>query len=104
MQILKFNFQFMGFVVALLLSLFGSAYAAEANSPRPNIVVILADDLGWNDVGYHGSEINTPNIDRLAAEGLELDRFYAQPTCSPHQSGLDDRQIPEKVRHQQGYR
>jgi len=50
---------------------------------RPNIVVIVADDAGWNDVGYHGSEIETPVIDRLAREGLELDRFYVYPVCSP---------------------
>jgi arylsulfatase A-like enzyme len=54
----------------------------------PNIVLIVADDLGWNDVGYHGSEIATPHLDRLAGEGLELDRFYVQPTCSPTRASL----------------
>ena len=55
---------------------------------RPHIVIMLADDLGWRDLGYHGSEIATPNIDRLAAEGVELNRFYAQPTCSPTRAAL----------------
>ncbi len=54
----------------------------------PNIVIIMADDLGWNDVGYHGSEIRTPILDKLAAGGIELDRFYAQPTCSPTRAAL----------------
>ena len=61
---------------------------ALAQASAPNIVIILADDMGWNDVGYHGSEIRTPHIDRLAAEGLELDRFYAQPACSPTRAAL----------------
>ena len=51
---------------------------ARASETPPNIVIILADDLGWNDVGYHGSEILKPHIDQLAAEGLVLERFYAQ--------------------------
>ena len=55
---------------------------------RPNIVLVLADDLGWNDVGYHGGEIPTPNIDRIASEGVKLERFYACPVCSPTRAGL----------------
>jgi arylsulfatase B len=49
-----------------------------------NIVYMMADDLGWADVGYHHlSPIRTPNIDRMVSEGLELDRFYGCPVCSP---------------------
>ena len=55
---------------------------------KPNIVVILSDDTGWNDVGYHGSVIRTPNIDRLASQGIELDNFYVCPTCSPTRATL----------------
>lgn len=54
----------------------------------PNIVVILADDLGWNDLGYQGSEIRTPRLDALAAAGVRLDRFYAQPMCSPTRASM----------------
>ncbi len=50
---------------------------------RPNIVFILADDYGWHDVGYHGCEIRTPNLDRLAEQGVKLENYYVQPVCSP---------------------
>lgn len=66
----------------------GEAPTTKTETARPNILIILADDMGWSDVGYHGSEIRTPNIDRIAREGIELDRFYVQPTCSPTRSGL----------------
>ncbi len=55
----------------------------EVPDERPNIIVIVADDLGWNDIGYHGSEINTPVLDKLTKEGIELDRFYVHSVCSP---------------------
>lgn len=74
--------------LSLVLCGFVTSLSAFATSDSPNIVVILADDMGWNDVGYHGSEIRTPNIDRLAEEGIELDRFYAQPSCSPTRAAL----------------
>ena len=50
---------------------------------KPNILFILVDDLGWKDVGYHGSDIKTPNIDTLAQTGVRLEQFYAQPMCTP---------------------
>lgn len=50
--------------------------------PRPNIITIVGDDIGWGDVGFHGSSIKTPNIDRLAAGGARLGRFYVNPICS----------------------
>ena len=56
---------------------------------QPNIIVIVADDLGWADVGFHGNEqIATPALDRLAAEGVQLDRFYTTPICSPTRAAL----------------
>ena len=56
---------------------------------QPNVVLIVADDLGWNDVSYHGgAEFETPNIDRLVQEGVELDRFYATPICTPTRAAL----------------
>lgn len=64
---------------------------------HPNIVIILADDMGWRDVGYHGSEIKTPNIDGLAAKGVILDRYYAQPTCSPTRSALMTGHAPMRL-------
>ncbi len=61
---------------------------SKAPADRPNIVFILADDLGFKDVGYHGGDIKTPNIDKLASEGTRLDQFYVQPVCSPTRSSL----------------
>lgn len=54
----------------------------------PNFLVIIADDAGWNDFSYHGSKILTPIIDSLAGTGVELDRFYVAPTCSPSRASL----------------
>lgn len=62
--------------------------AQRAAAARPNILLIVADDLGWQDVGYHGGPAATPNIDRLARQGVELDRYYAFPVCSPTRSAL----------------
>ncbi len=54
----------------------------------PNIVILLADDLGWTDVTFHGGNIPTPNIDSIAVEGVELARYYVHPVCSPTRAGL----------------
>ena len=54
----------------------------------PNIIVIVADDLGWNDVGFHGGDIDTPSLDKLANEGVRLNRFYTTPICSPTRAAL----------------
>ena len=55
---------------------------------QPNVIIILTDDLGWGDVSYHGGFIPTPNIDKFVSNGVELNRFYANPTCSPTRASL----------------
>ena len=71
------------FVLGTLL-LAPATLAAE----RPNIIILLADDLGYGDVGFHGSDIKTPNLDGLAATGVSLERYYVAPMCSPTRAGL----------------
>lgn len=55
---------------------------------KPNILVMVADDLGWADVGYHGGDIDTPSLDLLAEQGVQLNRFYTTPICSPTRAAL----------------
>ena len=66
-------------------------------SPKPNVVLILADDMGWGDVGWHDSEIKTPHLDKLAASGTRLEQFYVQPVCSPTRAALMTGRYP--MRH-----
>src|SRR5712675_1002888 len=73
---------------ALTLASLIAAGAAEP-AKKPNIVYIVADDLGWKDVGFNGcTDIKTPNLDKLAAEGVKFEQFYAQPMCTPTRAAL----------------
>ena len=89
-------------ISAASIALTHSASFAEKSTGKPNIVFILADDLGFNDVGYHGSKIKTPNIDKLASEGVRLEQFYVQPVCSPTRSSLMTGRYPMRYGLQVG--
>lgn len=65
-----------------------TATAQKRTTVEPNIVVIMVDDLGYSDIGYFGSEINTPNIDRLAINGLSFRNFYNAGRCCPSRASL----------------
>ncbi len=83
---------FVGLVVLALAS------GGSAASARPNVVIFVADDLGWADVGFHGEEtIETPSLDRLAREGIELHRFYTTPICSPTRAALMTARDPMRL-------
>ncbi|MFM7845911.1 MAG: sulfatase-like hydrolase/transferase, partial [Planctomycetota bacterium] len=64
------------------------ATGTSATARRPNILLIVADDLGWSDVGWHGGFGKTPTLDRLVREGVELDQHYVQPVCTPTRVAL----------------
>ena len=67
-----------------------AAARATAGSPpgRPNILLILADDMGYSDLGCYGSEVKTPNIDRLAQNGIRFTHFYNAARCCPSRASL----------------
>ncbi len=78
------------FATLAVLSLIGVRLGAaqRAAPPRPNILYIVSDDQGWKDLGYHGSDIQTPNIDQLAQGGVRLEQYYAEPFCTPSRAAL----------------
>jgi arylsulfatase A-like enzyme len=71
--------------------------SASKNRSSPNILLLVVDDLGWGDVGFHGGSEHTPTLDRLAREGVELQRFYAYPVCSPTRAALLTGQMPRRL-------
>ena len=89
------------FIAGALLpfvALGSSPLAAQAPAPsRPNVVIVLLDDLGFSDVGYFGGEISTPNIDALARGGIRVTNFYVHPRCSPSRAALLTGRHPHEV-------
>ena len=78
-----------------LLAAWWLAPAAPAATP-PNLLILLVDDMGWNGVGFHHPSSPTPNLNRLAGESLELQRFYTYPVCSPARAALLTGQMPRR--------
>ena len=76
-------------VFCLMLAVSNSVVALETgNKKQPNIIVIMSDDMGYSDIGCYGSEINTPNLDELAANGLRFTQFYNTARCCPTRASL----------------
>jgi arylsulfatase A-like enzyme len=75
-------------VVLVSIFVIGECVAQENSDARPNVVIILADDMGFSDIGMFGGEINTPHIDALAGEGVRFTNFYTHASCSPTRSML----------------
>ena len=86
----------MKIVLVFASTLCGPAMPLRAADPQPNILYVIADDLGWADVGFHGSKIKTPNIDWLCEEGVELTQHYVQPMCTPTRVGLLTGRYPSR--------
>ena len=80
----------------ILVALVGAVATAHAADRKPHILYIVADDLGWKDVGFHGSDIRTPTIDTLAHGGARLEQFYAQPMCTPSRAALMTGRYPHR--------
>src|ERR1700719_3862723 len=72
----------------LLAAVAGAPATAEEQKRPPNVLLLIADDLGYGDVGYHDSDIKTPHLDKLAQAGVRLERHYVYPTCSPTRAGI----------------
>ena len=71
----------------ILLSLFSVINAVNAAPQRPNVIVVMTDDQGYGDLGCNGNTvIQTPNIDKLRGQGVQLDNFHVDPTCAPTRS------------------
>jgi arylsulfatase A-like enzyme len=80
--------RFARLLFAALIGAAATVGSVQAKERRPNLLVIVADDLGYSDLGAFGGEIRTPNLDKLALNGIRLAGFHTAPTCSPTRSML----------------
>ena len=89
----RYYFYFVAFTIISC-----SVRVVHGSDVRPNVVFIVVDDLGWDDVGYHGStQVKTPNIDMLAASSIDLDSHYVNPLCSPSRAALLTGRYPSSL-------
>lgn len=88
-------------ILALLAALVFISGSAQAQSDKPNIILLVSDDTGYGDLGpYGGGEgrgMPTPNIDRMAEEGMTMFSFYAQPSCTPGRAAMQTGRIPNRA-------
>ncbi|MBI1343346.1 MAG: sulfatase-like hydrolase/transferase [Terrimonas sp.] len=86
-------------LLLLMFGMTGAGYKTPAphQRERPNIVIIMADDMGFSDIGCYGGEISTPNIDRLASEGIRFTRMYNNAWCSPSRASLMTGLYPQQA-------
>ena len=70
---------------------------SASNASKPHIIMFVVDDLGWHNVGWHNSDIITPNADKLLKEGVELDRSYVYFYCAPTRSSIMSGRLPYHV-------
>jgi arylsulfatase A-like enzyme len=90
-------------VLACVVSLASAAprlFAQDGHGTKPNIILIVGDDVGWGDLGVYGGGLNrgipTPNLDRLADEGMTFFTFYGQPSCTPGRAAIMTGRIPNR--------
>ena len=87
-----------GIATGIAASLMPAMASAQKNEQRPNIILILVDDLGFSDIGSYGaSEIHTPNLDRLASEGIRFRQFYNNSISAPTRASLITGQFSHKA-------
>ena len=84
------------FISTLLIHISTSLWVVADSGP-PHIVLMIADDMGWGEVGFHGGRAETPNIDQLVSDGVELDRFYVHPVCSPTRTAMMTGRSPARL-------
>lgn len=83
--------------LTLLFAFCGIFCLTASAANQPNVVFIMADDLGNADLGYRGGEVKTPNIDKLATEGVRLESFYGMPVCTPSRAALMTGRYPMRL-------
>ena len=76
------------YMIVVAVGFFLLSVAPAALSKQPNILLVMADDMGWTDIGSFGSEIDTPNLDALARQGVKFTDFHVSVSCSPTRSML----------------
>lgn len=92
----KFAGQFLLLLTLLSAGMPNIAFAERPTETKKNVLILLADDLGWGDVSFHGGKALTPNINKLAQQGVRLNRFYAFPACSPARAAMLTGRFPHR--------